>query len=66
MVARAHREGPVVTDVSDAEAAEMLAARADDELGGAHVLCNDAGVFQGGLWQECTAADCEWTLGVNL
>ena len=31
-----------------------------------HVLCNNAGVFQGGLIWECTDADFEWTLGVNL
>ena len=31
-----------------------------------HVLCNNAGVFQGGLLWECTDADFEWTLGVNL
>ena len=30
------------------------------------VLCNNAGVFQGGLLWECTDADFEWTLGVNL
>ena len=31
-----------------------------------HVLCNNAGVFQGGLTWECSTADFEWTLGVNL
>ena len=30
------------------------------------MLCNNAGVFQGGLLWECTDADFEWTLGVNL
>ena len=31
-----------------------------------HVLCNNAGVFQGGLLWERTPADFEWTLGVNF
>ena len=31
-----------------------------------HVLCNNAGVFQGGLIWECSRDDFEWTLGVNL
>ncbi len=57
---------PVVTDVSDATSVEALAERAFAELGAVHVLCNNAGVFQGGLVWECTTADFEWTLGVNL
>ncbi len=57
---------PVVTDVSNAESVEALAGRAFDEFGAVHVLCNNAGVFQGGLLWECTTADFDWTLGVNL
>jgi NAD(P)-dependent dehydrogenase (short-subunit alcohol dehydrogenase family) len=56
----------VVTDVSDPEAVEALAARAFADFGAVHVLCNNAGVFQGGLLWECTQADFDWTLGVNL
>src|SRR5439155_2120490 len=56
----------VVTDVSDPEAVEALAARAFTDFGAVHVLCNNAGVFQGGLLWECTQADFDWTLGVNL
>lgn len=56
----------VVTDVSDGEAVDALAARAYDEFGAVHVLCNNAGVFQGGLVWECRPSDFEWTLGVNL
>ena len=37
-----------------------------DTFGAVHVLCNNAGVFQGGLMWECTDADFEWTLGVNV
>jgi NAD(P)-dependent dehydrogenase (short-subunit alcohol dehydrogenase family) len=57
---------PVVTDVSDAKSVEALADRTFDEFGAVHVLCNNAGVFQGGLSWECTTADFDWTLGVNL
>jgi NAD(P)-dependent dehydrogenase (short-subunit alcohol dehydrogenase family) len=57
---------PVVTDVSDAKSVDALAERAFAERGAVHVLCNNAGVFQGGLTWECTSADFEWTLGVNL
>ena len=37
-----------------------------EAFGSVDVLCNNAGVFQGGLLWECTDADFEWTLGVNL
>jgi NAD(P)-dependent dehydrogenase (short-subunit alcohol dehydrogenase family) len=57
---------PVVTDVSDAKSVDALADRAFAEFGAVHVLCNNAGVFQGGLLWECTTADFDWTLGVNL
>jgi NAD(P)-dependent dehydrogenase (short-subunit alcohol dehydrogenase family) len=57
---------PVVTDVSKAESVDALAERAFAEHGAVHVLCNNAGVFQGGLTWECTSADFEWTLAVNL
>lgn len=57
---------PVVTDVSDPKSVAALADRAFEEFGAVHVLCNNAGVFQGGLLWECTTADFDWTLGVNL
>jgi NAD(P)-dependent dehydrogenase (short-subunit alcohol dehydrogenase family) len=56
----------VPTDVSDAHAVDALADRAYAEFGAVHVLCNNAGVFQGGLVWECSSDDFEWTLGVNL
>ena len=43
-----------------------LADHAYEAFGAVDVLCNNAGVFQGGLIWECTDADFEWTLGVNL
>ena len=62
-------EGEVVsvrTDVTSRDEVEHLAARAYDAFGAVDVLCNNAGVFQGGLLWDCTDADFEWTLGVNL
>ena len=56
----------VPTDVTVADEVERLAARAYETFGSVDVLCNNAGVFQGGLLWECTDADFEWTLGVNL
>jgi NAD(P)-dependent dehydrogenase (short-subunit alcohol dehydrogenase family) len=56
----------VVTDVTDASAVDVLAARAFETFGAVHLLCNNAGVFQAGVLWERTAADWEWVLGVNL
>ena len=58
----------VVTDVSQAESVENLAARAIETYGKVHVLCNNAGV--GGsraarIW-DATMADWQWAMGVNL
>ncbi len=55
-----------VTDVTRLTAVEELADRAYEVFGAVDVLCNNAGVFQGGLLWECGDADFEWTLGVNL
>ncbi len=54
------------TDVSDPEAVEELAERTLAELGAPHVLCNNAGVFAGGLCWEMPLADYGWVLSVNL
>ncbi|MBK9178844.1 MAG: SDR family NAD(P)-dependent oxidoreductase [Acidimicrobiales bacterium] len=57
----------VVTDVSEGAAMDALAQRARDELGGAHVVCLNAGV--GGPMvplPHLTEHDWAWTLGVNL
>jgi NAD(P)-dependent dehydrogenase (short-subunit alcohol dehydrogenase family) len=54
------------TDVTSAESVEALAEFTYDTFGAVHVLCNNAGVFQGGLMWECSDADFEWTLDVNV
>ena len=57
----------VRTDVQDGAAVAALAARTIEHFGGAHVVCNNAGVGGGAgpLW-TLTEADWAWTLGVNL
>ena len=53
-------------DVSDLGSVEAFARLVDDELEGADVLCNNAGVFAGGLIWERPVADFEWVMGVNF
>ena len=53
-------------DVSDLASVEAFARLVDDELDGADVLCNNAGVFAGGLIWERPVADFEWVMGVNF
>ena len=56
----------VTVDVADAASVGALAATVDAELGGADLLCNNAGVFAGGtLWSE-PVADFSWVMGVNF
>lgn len=57
----------VPTDVSDGGAVELLAARTLAELGGAHVVCLNAGVSGPSAPVELlTVSDWAWTIGVNL
>lgn len=55
-----------ITDVSDASAVRHLANRCFGELRAVHVLCNNAGVFQGGHMWTRDEDDFAWLLGVNL
>jgi NAD(P)-dependent dehydrogenase (short-subunit alcohol dehydrogenase family) len=57
---------PVETDVTNAAAVDALAARALDAFGAVHVVCNNAGVFAGGLTWTTPVADYQWVLGVNV
>ena len=57
---------PVVGDVSHAEAVEALAATTYERFGAAHLVCANAGVFQGGISWERSVEDWQWVLGVNL
>jgi NAD(P)-dependent dehydrogenase (short-subunit alcohol dehydrogenase family) len=57
---------PVPTDVTDADAVDALAERTLDAYGAVHVVCNNAGVFTGGLCWEAPLADWRWIFEVNL
>jgi NAD(P)-dependent dehydrogenase (short-subunit alcohol dehydrogenase family) len=57
----------VRTDVSSEADVHALAGRAIAEFGQVHVVCLNAGVGGGGgPIETLTAADWQWTLGVNL
>ncbi|HLE67284.1 MAG TPA: SDR family NAD(P)-dependent oxidoreductase [Burkholderiales bacterium] len=53
-------------DVSKGDQVETLASRVVAELGGVHVVCNNAGVALTAPVWDTTVADWQWTLGVNL
>ncbi|MBW2289747.1 MAG: SDR family NAD(P)-dependent oxidoreductase [Deltaproteobacteria bacterium] len=53
-------------DVRDSAALEALAVRCFSRFGGAHVLCNNAGVASGGPVWEISEEDWDWVIGVNL
>lgn len=56
----------VRTDVSSAEDVDRLADAAFGAFGEVNLLCNNAGVFSGGLLWERTVADWDWVMGVNV
>jgi len=56
----------VLTDVSDGDQVDRLAADAAATFGPVHVLCNNAGVGAGGLVSALTTEDWAWVFGVNL
>jgi NAD(P)-dependent dehydrogenase (short-subunit alcohol dehydrogenase family) len=66
VVDRGVRALPVVTDVAKLSSVQALADRVEAELGGAHVLCNNAGVAHFGPLAENRDDDWEWLLSVNL
>jgi NAD(P)-dependent dehydrogenase (short-subunit alcohol dehydrogenase family) len=56
----------VLTDVTDLGSVEALAARAWDEFGAVHVLCNNAGVVLTQRLDDTTPAEWEWIRSINL
>ena len=56
----------VTVDVSRADELSRLAEDTLERFGGVHVLCNNAGVFAGGLTWDAVGSDWEWVMGVNL
>ncbi len=61
-----HTVHGVTTDVSNNEQVEALAKQAWEKFGAVHVLCNNAGIFTGGLLWEESLADYQWSLDVNV
>jgi NAD(P)-dependent dehydrogenase (short-subunit alcohol dehydrogenase family) len=55
-----------VADVARFDDVDALAEHAYETFGATDVLCNNAGVFAGGLMWERPPSDFAWTLGVNL
>ena len=56
----------VATDVASSEQVAALAEQAYEAFGSVQVLCNNAGIFTGGLLWEESLADYKWSLDVNL
>lgn len=56
----------VQTDVADMASVEHLASVTEKEMGGVHLLCNNAAVLVGGPLQDATEDDWQWLLSVNL
>src|SRR5882672_7363849 len=56
----------VKTDVTQLASVQGLAERAGKEMGGVHVVCNNAGVAVHGGLETATHRDWQWVLGVNL
>ena len=54
-----------LVDVARADSVQELAEATLDAFGAVHVVCNNAGVFAGGLSWEAPLSDYEWVLGVN-
>jgi NAD(P)-dependent dehydrogenase (short-subunit alcohol dehydrogenase family) len=56
----------VETDVTKPGDVDRLAEKTLAAFGGVHVVCNNAGVFAGGLSWSQPLADYQWVLGVNM
>jgi NAD(P)-dependent dehydrogenase (short-subunit alcohol dehydrogenase family) len=56
----------VPTDVTQPDQVQALAEATLDAFGKVHVVCNNAGVFAGGLCWESPLSDYEWVFGVNV
>jgi NAD(P)-dependent dehydrogenase (short-subunit alcohol dehydrogenase family) len=55
----------VVTDVGDSDSVAQLCKTAVESFGSIQILCNNAGVWTGGLLWEQTEEDFEWVMRVN-
>ena len=57
---------PIVTDVSREEQVRELANQTLDSFGAVDILCNNAGVFTGGLAWQSPRQDYQWLMDVNI
>jgi NADP-dependent 3-hydroxy acid dehydrogenase YdfG len=57
---------PIRLDVTDRAAYVRAADEAEKVFGKIHVLVNNAGVASGGLTQNCTFKDWDFSVGVNI
>ena len=64
--ARGRRAIAVACDVADIASVRALAEKTKAELGGAHVVCNNAGVVANNPSAQMTDTDWTWVLGVDL
>lgn len=66
---RQHRVLGVLTDTMQRDSIQNLLQEAATEFGNIHILCNNAGVVNGGaqppIWQ-ISDADWDWVMGVNF
>jgi len=56
----------VQLDVTDRDQFAAVADQVEAEMGPVHVLCNNAGVYRGGVMDEVTYNDWDWIMGVNV
>ena len=66
MRAKGRKAIAVTCDVVDLASVRALAARTKAELGGAHVVCNNAGVVANNPTAEMSDTDWSWVLAVDL
>ncbi len=62
---RGARVSSVVCDVTKEKSVFDAAEATIDVFGKAHVLCNNAGVAAGGLFDELSQSDWDWVIAVN-
>ncbi len=62
---RGARVASIVCDVTQEGAVFHAADAAVDVFGKVHVLCNNAGVAAGGLFDELSQSDWDWVIAVN-
>lgn len=57
---------PIRLDITDREAYARAADEAEEKYGKIHVLVNNAGVASGGITQQTTFKDWDFSVGVNI